>query len=116
MAAQVVDRIRFWDNAAFEKPSLTALGLWVSVRVGNRPKNSILAEALEDAGADIEKAAVKLHRAGHNCCLDPGKRHEIVERKANRFVLAKIVTLLRWRPHCPATRRFGDANPLADEI
>src|SRR3984885_13406409 len=48
--------------------------------------------------------------------LDPRKRHEIVERKPDRFMLAKIVTLVRRGPHRPPPRRLGDLDPLTDKI
>src|SRR5580704_14289673 len=84
--------------------------------IGDRVERAIRAEAFEDAGADVEEAAVERDMTGFDRILDPRKRHQVVERQADRFVLANILALLRRRLHGAAPRRLGDAHPLTDEV
>src|SRR5580704_18978352 len=79
-------------------------------------ESAIRAEAFEDAGADVEEAAVQGDMAGFDRILDPRKRHQVVERQADRLVLANILAHLRRRLHGALPRRLGDAYPLADEV
>src|SRR5580700_690843 len=84
--------------------------------IGDRMERAIRAEAFEDAGADVEEAAVERDMAGFDRILDPWKRHQVVERQADRLVLANVLALLRRRLHRALPRRLGDAHPLADEV
>ena len=47
--------------------------------VGNAAKNTVAAESLQNTGADIEKAAVKLKRPGADRARDPWESHQIFE-------------------------------------
>ena len=54
--------------------------------------------------------------AGFDRILDPRKRHQVVERQADRLVLANVLAHLGRRLHGALPRRLGDAHPLADEV
>ena len=79
-------------------------------------ESTVLAEAFEDAGADVEEAAVQGDMAGFDRILDPRKRHQVVERQADRLVLANALAQLGRRLHGALPCRLGDAHPLADKI
>src|SRR5579862_23927 len=93
-----------------------AADLIASLSVGNRVENSILAETFEDAGANIEKAAVEREMAGGSRIGYPWKRHQFLERQPHRLVLARIVATLRRRGERALAHRFRDAHPLSYEI
>src|SRR3984957_8903564 len=110
--------------SAIEKPrALPALYVAIAAAlvagpclIRDRMERTIRAEAFEDAGADVEEAAVERDMAGFDRILDPRKRHQVVERQADRLVLANILAHLGRRLHGAVPRRLGDAHPLADEI
>src|SRR5580700_10583263 len=84
--------------------------------IGDRMESTIRGEAFEDAGADVEEAAVQGDVAGVDRILDPRKRHEVVKRQADRLMLANVLAHLRRRLHGALPRRLGDAHPLTDEV
>src|SRR5271170_7220038 len=97
--------------------------IWVAARdviarflVGDWAKNSVLAEPFEHAGTDIEIATVERKLAGFDGAPNPGKGHQVGERQADRFMLAEMLPFVRGHRGSARPRRFGDADPLADEI
>src|ERR1700734_524711 len=84
--------------------------------IRDRLESTIRAEAFEDAGADVEEAALQADMAGFDRVLDPRKRHQVVERQADRFMLANILARVRRRLHRALPRRLGDTHPMADKI
>src|ERR1700722_1163754 len=110
--------------SAIEKPrALPALYVAIAAAlvagpclIGDRMESAVRAETFEDAGADVEEAAVERDMAGVDRILDPWKRHQVIERQTDRLVLANVLAQLGRRLHGALPRRFGDAHPLADEI
>src|ERR1700676_4060442 len=110
--------------SAIEKPrALPALYVAIAAAlvagtclIGDRMESPIRAEGFEDAGADVEEAAVQGDMAGVDRIPDPRKRHQVVERQADRLVLANVLAHLGRRLHGALPRRLGDAHPLADKI
>ena len=75
--------------------------------LGDRAKRSVIAETFENAGADIEEAAVQPQIAFRDRPLDPGKRQKIGKRQAHRFMLADPLLLLGPRLKRALARRLG---------
>src|SRR5580700_995769 len=110
--------------SAIEKPrALPALYVAIAAAlvagrclIGDRMESTVRAEPFENAGADVEEAAVQGDMAGVDRIPDPRKRHQVVERQADRLVLANVLARLRRRLHGALPRRLGDTHPLADEV